>query len=358
MNTGHCITNNDVKHITSYFPGAVCENKRDPTNNKLILESENLLISGKLHKNCRTVRRCLNICGDGTLDINGNPINLSEIDDPDKIKEYLNPHVFGIADIRMCSRNNFTPWFQQLETTKDLNEILPLFVSDTIVLGNKVKNAINYWNRICNNYEFYFLNKSGINADGTLTDRNLTSSDLFLENCNPETDQDAFEAVLNYINVIKDQLLKEKNDGLFWTRDINVNNLECQILKLTCEKIECKLEEKMIECELLHSATKDKINYSFCNSIQSIHKDGIINITDEFALRYLPLSQRISQCIQQKAYLLLSTECNEDELNAGIIWCDFIHIPDKHAEIEAINADLDEIEESDSDCFDDDLNLI
>ena len=357
LNTGHCVTKNTVKHITSYFPGAVCVDKRDK-NNKLILEEETLLIRGVLHTQCRTVKICLNICGDGTLDVDGLPVNLDKIDTPERIRLYLDPHVFGIADVRMCERNNFTPFFRQPETNKDINEILPLFVSDTLVWGNKVHNAINYWSKICNSYHFRFLNPAGINKDGTLTDKNLISSDLFLEECNPETDQDAFEQILDNIKCIKEQVLKEKNKDLYWTRDLNVHTLECDLLRIACDPIESECFEG--KCVLLPPVLKDKINFSFCNSLQTIHKDGKIDVGSECALKYLPRAQRVAQCIQQKAYLLLTTKCTEDDLNDpdNFMFCDQVHTPDKHAENEALNPDPNEVESDvGGDCFSKDLQF-
>ena len=338
----HSITDNEVKHIISYFPGSSCEPVRERGGKRNGVAAERIFID-QSRRNVSTFildKECKNVCGRG---------NITRDIGRDELEEFLDPHVFGIADIRPDEHNNFIPWFQANGTEKCLDEIVPWFVSDTAVFGNKVIDAKNHWSKICNAFEFFYIDDEPINRDGTIGE-GLECEDIRPPD-HPRDISEMFNLRRNNNN-IRTQLQARKNEGLYWSRDLNVHHFKENLLSRACEHEGIRGRGKRDidddketrdehegsgsrngngheegefccdDCPLFQPATIHKMNWAICSEYQQIHINGEINTRSRRSTNYLPSSQETAWCQQSIALMILTTECTEDEIRNNRPFCD------------------------------------
>ena len=280
-------TYNNISNIVSYNPGCV------------IIDSDikvkiNLLEHGVLHTIWVNEKKMLN------------PLhhNFQEEvqNNKDFLKQLLKPSVYGIGDLRMCGRNNFTPFFENQETQLSVKSEISQFVSDTICIGNTVTNCYNYWTNIHNSYEFNYLN---IPESGCLTNE--------VKQLLHKMSKDMIHS--NEIDQLTNNLRKEKNIGLYWSNDINLDDAY-------------KIRD-----------IDSKINISYTNTHQQLHKDGLFTL-DSRALNFLTIEQYNLIMEQQLSVLSKLKKPSSDSHN---LFVTLKRLPNTHEENEA-HALLEEIE--------------
>lgn len=305
LNKKNQIIGNNVNNIVSYNPGCIFKEGDD-------LKKINLLVHDHVHS----------VWVKEKLMLNPNHKDYKEtlINDPELLEQFLNPHVCGIGDLRLDQRNNFTPFFEKQKTNLSINDTLALFVSDTLCKSNSCINCYNYWTNIHNSYDFHYLN---LPEDGYLSKDTIALLDKLSQK----------EITDVEMNILRSSLKKNKNEGLYCTKDIDV----CDI-------------------ESIGSANKN-MNVSITSSYQNIHKDGALNLNSN-ALDFM-LTQDYNMILEeQKSVIKLLRKTNTDNL-----WVDVTRLPDSHAEVEAlalqaeIDAGLFE-EESDHGCQNENIDLV
>ena len=343
VSTGHILTNNIVKQITSYHPGSFCTpqppqfGKRDVESTDIVQrngEPQRVFIPNS-DRNVSTIvldRFCANLC----------ETDLIELLSFEDLSTFTAPRVYGIADIRLCEHNHFIPWFAINQTEKCLDEIVPWFISDTVVFGNKVINALNWWTKFCNAFEFFYLNPHALHySEGSLLDENVCDQ---LRPPDHPSRQDIFRIRGNTLDV-KNFLQGPKNKGLYWSRDLGVHTFEKDLLGRACDDHDLHGHPYSSEgsgsnsngppppaeeddddfccddCPLFQPAIIGKINWHICSSFQRAYVDGELQEYGPSLLDALTFPQQTAWCQQQIAMLLLTTECSETDIRYGQLFC-------------------------------------